>query len=220
MNRAIEIIDAEGRRILDVSALPNSASDWREPVWWGNTLLIFIESTSIALLIVSYFYLSRNFQEWPPPQPNTFPPLFHPVPDLPIPTAELVLLLISGIVMYWTNGHARKDHQREVKIGVAVMLLVSLALVALRFLELTPGHLKFRWDDNAYGSIIWTIIALHLTYLIAGAAEFFIILVWVLRYGLDFKHGLDVTLMGIYWYWVIATWIICYATVYIGARIL
>jgi cytochrome c oxidase subunit III len=220
MNNVVETIDVNGRRVLDVAGLPNSGMGAREPVWWGNTLLMFIETTTIILLLVSYFYIRRNFIEWPPPQPNTIPAQFHPVPDLPIPTAELILLLLSCIPMAWTNQASRREDATRVKAGLLVMFLIALALVVLRFVELRFSHLKFRWDDNAYGSVIWTIVGLHLTYLIAGLAEFFIMLVWVLRHGLDFKHGLDVTLAGYYWYWVAATWVACYVTVYWGARLL
>jgi cytochrome c oxidase subunit 3 len=220
MNEAIETIDRRGRRVLDVSALPDAATGSHEPVWWGNTLLMFIETTTIALLLISYFYIRRNFTAWPPPQPNHLPALYHPVPDLPIPTVELALILISFVPMLWTAQAARNERAGHTKIGLSIMLAVSLALIVLRFFELQSSHLKFRWDDNAYGSLIWTIIGLHLTYIIAGAAEFFIMLVWILRHGLDFKHGLDVTLAGAYWYWVIATWLACYLTVYWGARLL
>jgi len=218
MNRVIETIDPSGRRVLDVSGLANSAMGAREPVWWGNTLLLCIETTTIVLLLVSYYYIRRNFDLWPPPQPNTIPSQLHPLPDLALPTAQMILLLISWLPMYWTARGAKRDDAGVVKIGLAIMLAINIVLLALRFLEMRPAHLKFYWDDNAYASVIWTIVGLHLTYLIAGVAEFFIMFLWVIRHGLDWKHGLDVSLVAIYWYWVIATWAACYLTVYWGAR--
>src|SRR6476646_7646242 len=104
----IETTDAEGRRVLDVSNLPDHAWDSQAPVWWGNTLLIFIESTTMLLLIVAYFYLRRNFEQWPPPQPNVEPPLYRPFPDLPIPTIELAMIILSCLPMYLTDMAARK----------------------------------------------------------------------------------------------------------------
>lgn len=220
MSKVIETIDAQGRRVLDVSGLPTSAEGPRAPVWWGNALLMFIETTTIVLLLISYFYIRRNFTEWPPPQSSTIPPIYHPVPDLPIPTCELVVILASCLAMFWTAQAARREDAPRVKVGLFVMVIVSLALTLLRFMELRQPHLKFAWDQNAYGSIIWTILGLHLTYLLAGLAEFFIMWLWVLRHNLDPKHGLDVTLAAAYWYWVAATWVACYLTVYVGARVL
>jgi len=45
---------------LDVSGLPQSALDRRSLVWWGNTLLLVIETTMFALLVASYFYVIMN----------------------------------------------------------------------------------------------------------------------------------------------------------------
>jgi hypothetical protein len=59
---------------LDVSSLPDSALDARSPVWWGNLLLICIETTTMVLLIACYFYIRRNF--WAisgAPAPTTIP---------------------------------------------------------------------------------------------------------------------------------------------------
>jgi cytochrome c oxidase subunit 3 len=219
MNEAVETIDANGRRVLDVSGLPNTATDAHAPAWWGNALLMMIESMTVLLLLASYFYLRRNFTQWPPPQPNTIPPDFHPVPHLLVPTIELVLIVLSCLPMYWTDMAARREDGPRVRKGLWIMLAIGVVLIVLRFFELQPSSLKFRWDDNAYGSIIWMIIGTHLTYLLAGVAEFFIMQAWLHKHEFDPKHGLDVTLLGGYWYWTAATWVLCYATVYIGARV-
>jgi len=220
MSKVIETLDPDGRRVLDVSDLPTSANGSREPVWWGNTLLMFIETTTLVLLVVSYFYLRRNFDGWPPPQPNRLTPLFEHAnwPDLLYPTIELVLMLLSIIPMHFTDRAALRQNARGVNIGLSIMFVIAAAMIAMRFLQMQPTHLKFRWDENAYGSIIWVILGTHLTYLVAAAAEFFIMAAWVMRHGIDFKHGLDVELAGIYWYWVVATWVVCYMVVYFGPR--
>ena len=36
MSKAVETIDVNGRRVLDVSGLPNKAMDSYAPVWWGT----------------------------------------------------------------------------------------------------------------------------------------------------------------------------------------
>lgn len=215
-----ETIDPQGRRILDVSALPNDSIDSCEPVWWGNALLMCIETTTIILLLVTYFYLRKNFTIWPPPNPNTVPPLYRPVPDLLIPSIEAAIAVLSCLPMYWTDMAARRDDAPAVKRGLWLMIAVCVVMIVLRFMEMRSSHLKFKWDDNAYASTIWTILGLHLTYLLGAVAEFFIMVLWIHKHSLDPKHGLDVTLAGGYWYWTAITWVACFATVYIGARVL
>ena len=36
-------------RTLDVSHLPNTAWDEASPLWWGNLLLTFIETTTLMI---------------------------------------------------------------------------------------------------------------------------------------------------------------------------
>src|SRR4051794_38840304 len=129
MSQAVETVDVNGRRVLDVSGLPNESTDHHEPVWWGNALLMFIESMTIILLLVSYFYIRRNFDDWPPVQPHTVPPQYPPVPDLLLPTIQLILVALSCIPMYLTDMAARRNDEGGVKLGLSFMLAVSIAMV-------------------------------------------------------------------------------------------
>ena len=206
------------RRTLDVSHLPTSARDERSPLSWGNLLLVFIETTTRAILLASYFYLRQNFDQWPPPKVDVHPLILHPVPDLGAATADLVLMVAACLPMYWTDVAARRKQRGRVTAGLALMLAVSVAALVLRAYELPAT--KFWWNDNAYASTVWTTLVLHGTYQLAAAAEFFIMGVWIVRHGLDEKHALDVTLAGGFWYWVAGTGAIVYAVLFWGPRVL
>ena len=54
--------------VVDVSALPSHGFDTHAPLWWGNLMMIVIESTMMALVAATYFYLQQNFDVWPPPR--------------------------------------------------------------------------------------------------------------------------------------------------------
>ncbi len=56
-----------GPPTIDVSQLPSVSLDSRSPAWWGNVLFMVIETTTMALMIVSYFYAWQGSGEWPPP---------------------------------------------------------------------------------------------------------------------------------------------------------
>ena len=204
------------RRVIDVSRLPTDAFDWESPVWWGNLLAILIETTTVALLITTYFYLKRNFDQWPPPKVEVFPPVYKPVPKLLFGTINLVLLGVTCLPMYWTDMAARRKDKPKVLIGLAFMLVVAAAGTWLRFKEFPQFF--FKWNDNAYGSIVWWTLAMHLTYIMAAALEFLIMLAWVLTHELDDSHALDVTLAGGYWYWVFGTWAVVYTVLYWAPR--
>ena len=200
------------RATLDVSGLPASAMDARSPVWWGNLLLVCIETTTMVLLIAAYFYIRRNYWEWPPPRADEMPPIYDPSPDWIPGTLNTLILIGSCYVMYLTDMAARRHDDRRTGWLLMAMTFIAIATSALRFWEFHGTH--FKWDDNAYASIVWTILGMHLIYLVGTGLEFFIACVWTLTHPLDEKHALDITLIGGYWYWACAIWLPTYVILY------
>ena len=204
------------RPVIDVSPLPGSALDHRSLIWWGNLLLIFIETTMFALLVAAYFYLRPKFNEWPPPLPSGPFAIYDPVPALGLPTINLILIMLTLVPMIVADRAALKINHRVTTIALVVFLGIGLTCIALRFGEFSA--LKFRWDDNAYGSVTWTLVGLHLLHLIVGVLEIIVLLTWILVHGLDDKHARDVRVTAVYWYWVVGTWIILFAIIFPGPR--
>ena len=138
------------------------------------------------------------------------------MPGLGAATADVVLMVAACVPMYLTDMAARRKERGKVLAGLALMFVVSLGALAFRAYEFPAT--KFWWNDNAYASTVWTTLGLAVLYQLAGAAEFFIMALWVLTHDLDEKHALDVTLAGGYWYWVAGTWAIVYAVLYWAPR--
>ena len=208
----------DGQPGLDVSQLPTVAFDAKTPIWWGNTLFMVIETTTIALLVVSYFYTWQYVRQWPPTQSNLGTSSPNPLPSLGLATLDVALLVASCLPAVWLDRAARKREARHVAWGLAVLVVVGAMAILLRFGEF-PG-LKFRWDDNAYASIVWAVLVMHLTYLIAAVLEVAVTLLWVVLYGVDEHRAVDVTLTTIYWYWMAGIWVLLYSVVYWAPRIL
>jgi heme/copper-type cytochrome/quinol oxidase subunit 3 len=201
---------------IDVSKLKTSSFDEASPLWWGNLLLIFIETTTVVLMLSCYFYLRQNYDQWPPPKVDVIPPLQHPVPDLSFASANALLLVLSCLPMYWTNMAARRKDRWKTGAGLTVLFVISIVSLVLRWQEFPAT--KFSWNDNAYASVVWTTLGLHLTYILIGALEFAIMGAWIYSKGIDSKHALDVTLAGGYWYWVAGTGAIIYLVIFWSPR--
>src|SRR5690348_17809317 len=75
------------RAVLDVAMLDDHSFGIRAPIWWGNLLMIFIEGAAFALMVVSYYYIRRNFNTWPPER--TY------LPDMGVSTVNVILQLVS-----------------------------------------------------------------------------------------------------------------------------
>jgi cytochrome c oxidase subunit 3 len=206
------------RPTLDVSKLPKAAIDERSPLWWGNLLLILIETTTLGVMLASYFYLRQNFDQWPPPKVDVHPPVLDPVPWLGAATADAVLMLLACAPMYWTDMAARRKDRAKTLAGLGLMFVVACVAIALRWQEFDAT--RFWWNDNAYASVVWTTLGIALTYQLAAAGEFFIMFLWIARHKLDDKHALDVTLAGGFWYWVAGTGAVVYAVLFWGPRVL
>jgi cytochrome c oxidase subunit III len=199
---------------IDVSDLPPHVEDHTSPIWWGNLLLLCIETTMFGLLVATYFYLRMNFTHWPPPRPEVS--LYDTNPNFGFSTANLLVLLVSVVPMAIVDRACLRFDLWTVRIGMVVMVLFGSATITLRFYEF--GGLKVRWDDNAYAAIVWTTLGMHLLHLITGTAENFIMTLWVWLKGLDTKHARDVRVGAAYWYWIAGIWIPLYMIIYFGPR--
>lgn len=205
-------------KAIDVSHLPDTTFDYKAPIWWGNTVLLLIETTVFGCLIAVYFSVWTMLSPFPPPKVDTFPVIYNPVPDLTIPTINLVVLLASLIPGIWLDLSARKRDEKAVKILLPITLIFNLAAIILRFYEFDSLH--FKWNDNAYGSITWTILGMHLIHLFVLMCEDVFLAIWTFLKGVDEKHALDISVMAVYWYWIVGVWVLLYALVYLGPRFL
>jgi heme/copper-type cytochrome/quinol oxidase subunit 3 len=205
-------------KTIDVSELPAHTLDHRSPIWWGNALLLVIESVMFAILVGAYFYLRRNFALWPPPLLDRIVPLQRALPELGISTLNLAVIVASCIPIFIADRAALKRRAKTVGIALSVTFLLGLLALFLRWKEF--GALQVRWDDNAYASIAWMIVGMHFTHLIVGTLEIGMVTAWLFRHGLDDQHARDVRVDAVYWYWIAAVWVPLYALVYFGPRIL
>ena len=87
--------------MIDVSDLPKTMFGHRHPVWWATAAFILVEGTTLAVGVFSYFYLRRNFTEWPPPR--------TPQPALLLPTINLIIILATIAPMVMADRAAKES---------------------------------------------------------------------------------------------------------------
>src|SRR4051812_13547122 len=152
------------RPSIDVADLPGTAFDSQAPVWWGNTLLMVIETVSVVLMVVSYFYVIQNFQVWPPTSGEQPTPRYKPLPKLDASTWVVGLLAAATLPMIWADGAARKQRVFSTVAGLTLGTAAGIAAIVLRVQEFKALH--FWYDENAYASIVWALLFMHVLYLI------------------------------------------------------
>ena len=194
--------------VLDVSRLPTYAMGHRSPMWWGTLGFCVLEGTGFALAIGAYLYLSFLNPQWP---------LSAPPPDL-LWSSLLTGLLVLSVIPNWFAKHAgESEDKRKTQILLVLMSIIGVAAIALRFLEF--GSLHVRWDQNAYGSLLWSILGLHASHIITDVIETVVLTCLMFTRHGHGKRFSDVGDNAFYWNFVVITWIPLYLLLYWAPRL-
>jgi cytochrome c oxidase subunit III len=182
-----------------VDELPTYGFGPQSGPWWGAMGFIAIEGMGFAISIGAYLYLFAVNPEWP---------INSPAPDLWPGTAETVIFLLSVIPNEITNRAARRLDIGSVRIWMIVMSVIGMTLLVLRGFEF--AHLNVRWDSDAYGSIVWVILALHTTHLATDLADTIVLSVLMFTQHAKLRRFSDVTDNAFYWNFVVLAWLPLY----------
>jgi cytochrome c oxidase subunit I+III len=80
--------------------------------------------------------------------------------------------------------------------------------------------LNCRWDQNAYGSVVWTLLGLHTVHLLTDWFDTVVLTVLMFTGPVEGKRFMDVSENSDYWYFVILTWVPIYFVLYFAPRLL
>lgn len=194
----------------DVSSLPDFAFDHKTIMWWGTLCFIAIEGTTILVCVSSYLYLWRNFETWPPAG--------TPLPGLFVPTLAVLTVLLSTIPAAVADRRARAFDATGVRRALVVHAGAGTLLLVLRVFEFLA--LRTRWDEHAYGSIAWTVLAVHTAIVLTDVADTYFSAAVFLRGKEENKHFSGVCDNSLYWYFVVASWLLVYVVLFLSPRFL
>ncbi len=190
--------------VLDVSRLPLHGMGAASPTWWGTAAFMLIEGSGFALAVAVYFYLMSLAETWP---------IDAPAPDLAPGTWLTAILVASVVPNMLISRWAKRRQLRRVQIGLVIMTLLGIAPLAFRVYEFPALHVW--WDDNAYGSITWTILGLHTTHILTDLVDTVVLTCLMFTRHADNprRYG-DVQDNAMYWNFVVLTWLPLYVCLY------
>jgi cytochrome c oxidase subunit III len=194
----------EGRFKIDLEHLDTAGFGSRSPITWGTYTFILLETTGFAMAVGSYFYLQSRNSEWP---------LGAVAPGL-WPGSIITLIMLASVVPnHFIKGFARDKRVTAVRLGLLLMSATGVVLLGLRALEFF--ELNVRWDSNAYGSIVWLILGLHTAHLLTDVADTLVLTALMFtRHGKKKRRLADVEDNGVYWDFVVWSWLPIYAVIY------
>jgi cytochrome c oxidase subunit III len=195
------------RRVLDVSRLPDSAFGHQGLVWWGTIGFMVIEGSMFVIAIIVYFYLRLKVEAWPPSLPD---------PDPTYGTANLILVLISIVPAAIAKKAAEQFDLPRARAWLAILVAMGVASVVLRAFEYPA--LNCRWDDNAYGSIVWVLLSMHTIHVATDVVDSGVLLVMAMTKPMTRKRFVDLSENSLYWYFIVAWWLPIYLVIYLAPR--
>jgi cytochrome c oxidase subunit III len=192
------------RIALDLAKLPMHGMRAASVTWWGTLAFMLIEGTGFALVIAVYLYLMSLAATWP---------IDAPKPALLPGTLVTLILVASLIPNFLMSRWAEQQDLRKVRIGIVVMSLLGIAPLIARAFEFAA--LGISWDNNAYGSIVWTLLGLHTTHIITDLIDTLVLAALMFtRHGNNARRFGDVQDNVMYSNFVVVTWLPIYGCIY------
>ena len=123
---------------------------------------------------------------------------------------------LYAIPFIYSDRAAIRLDLRKVRIGMVACSLFSLALCGVRWMEFTAFNV--RWDESAYGSVLWMLMGLHTFNLVTDIGDTLVLTALMFKGPLEGKHFVDIAENSGYWNFVVLSWIPIYAVVYLAPR--
>jgi heme/copper-type cytochrome/quinol oxidase subunit 3 len=195
----------EPRFTDDVAALPTHKFGASSLTWWGIVAYMIVEGSAFAMAFAAYFFLMGHEQGWPPEG--------RAAPDVLAGTLFTILILLSEIPNTMIKHAAEKYDVDKIRALMPVIVGIGAVLLIIRGFEF--NSLNCMWSDNAYASVIWTILVLHAAHL--GTDWIDSIVLWALMMtplGYEPRRLVYTDENSLYWRYVWLLWIPIYLMIY------
>jgi cytochrome c oxidase subunit III len=196
--------------VLDLRELPDQATGPDAPEWWGIMGLVLIEGVVFIAATGSYFHLKTVNEAWPPPVTG--------VPDIVIPTIATLVLLLGVVPMFLAVRGIRGGSDRVARRALPVAMALVLVYLGLTVLD----HAGRDWGvtTHAYGSMAMFMSGLHVAHGLAVLLMTAVVLRYLYARRIEPRRPIGLEVNAIYYYFVAATSILAWATIYLSPRIL
>jgi heme/copper-type cytochrome/quinol oxidase subunit 3 len=159
---------------------------------WGMALFLCAEVALFGTIIGSYFYLESADKRWPPPGVDK--------PAVLLPALATAYLLVTLIPIHLAARASRRGRRGATIAAIALGLLGQCGYLAWQIVLFADDLHKFSPRQSAYGSIYFTMLAIHHAHVALGLA-LDLALIWQLTaQGLTRYWLIAVRNLALYWY--------------------
>lgn len=187
----------------DVSGLPDHGVGSTSLGWWGSVGLMLVEGMALVLAIGAYYCLLPHENPWSQHQPP---------PSLPWGTVFTTIAIASELPNAWLKRRAKIHDLPAVRVGLSLMALVGVVLLGVRAIEFTA--LNAGWDQDAYGSIVWALLALHTLYVATATLDSGVLAARSFLTEFEGRKVSGVADSALYWHFIVCSGVVLYVVVY------
>ena len=171
--------------------------------------LIIGESAIFTIFVVAYlFYIGKS--------------LTGPTPQqvLEVPWFNTICLLSSS----FTIMRAEHAIARGAMTRFSIWLMATITLGVIFLAGTAQEWHKLIYQDgltirtNLFGTTFYSLVGLHATHVIVGLVMLSLVLGFALAGKMGEQHAARVKVLGLYWHFVDAVWVVVFTVVYILGR--
>ncbi len=196
-----------------MTTLPVSPADHYDPMRGrvGMLLLIFFEGIFFCTFVLAYlFYVGRSLTG---PQPAE-------VLGLQLVIINSICLISSSGTIMIAERHLR--HGRVASFGLWLAITIALGIEFIAGTAVEWRNLIFEDGltirTNLFGTTFYSLVGFHAAHVILGLTMLSTILVLTTRGHIRHEHHHRVGVVGMYWHFVDAVWIVVFLSVYVIGR--
>lgn len=171
----------------------------------GMLLFVISEAMFFMGFLGVYFTAYANAKVWPPPVIQ--------IPPIGLPTAAVVVLVISVATMATALRAGRRHDHRQTALWTAATLVLAAAFALL--LGLSFRGLAIHTSTDIYGSLFWVLAVVAIAHAIGGIVFFALILVQARAGELELRQD-PLQAASIYWNFVGVIGVALYVIFYLS----
>lgn len=183
------------------TAEPRSLSRGRVGMW----CLIVAESAIFLIFVAAYlFYMGKSLDG---PTPRQI---------LTVPVFITICLLSSSATMHWATRSLRRG-----KLGLfRLYWLVTLALGTIFLIGTGREWHHFIYQENftihtnLFGTTFYSLVGLHAAHVAVGLIALATVMILALLGKVKQEHSERCEILGMYWHFVDAVWVVVFTVVY------
>jgi cytochrome c oxidase subunit 3/cytochrome o ubiquinol oxidase subunit 3 len=182
-------------------------AEWRLPSRGvvAMAALITAESAIFTIFVVAYlYYLGRDVSGPTPKQ------------VLELPIFNTVCLLSSSFFIWLAERAIEHGRMKAFSLWWSVTFLLGAIFLVGTGTEwyklIVHDHLTI--STNLFGTTFYSLVGLHATHVVVGLLMILLVLAFALTGRLKPKHAERIKVLGLYWHFVDAVWVVVFTVVY------